>query len=286
MYVLWVFSHGAPVVSVDWGKRAMVTVSMDGRAYVWSDTGAQKKTEFPLGIVNPKVVRLTGSGSRMAVGGSATVVYTVAGTKVYAYRNTSSTNDLVWLPDGRILAVQNKGLLLIRPADDSVVEIKNPRGCAFTSVAASPDGKRFATGTCDGYVDVWFTDTLVPYKSFHFTSPVVDVFWTRDDRNLVVATDEGIYFYSTAGWKLLGSILEGTYGVKFVSVSYDGRFVIYGGEDKVPRLYDRKRNVIYEGQPFFHWIMAGDWEEAGFRFVMVDADGHARVMSLKPEYLR
>ncbi len=286
MEILWVFSHGAPVVSVDWGKRSIATVDMAGEGYVWSDTGSQMKASFPLRMVNPKVVKLSPPGTRLAVGGSEVSIYSLNGSRLYTYHNTSSTNDLAWLPGGRILAVQNKGLLLIDPASDSVVEVANPRGCPFTAVAVSPDGRRFATGTCDGFVDVWFVDTLIPYRTFKLTSPVADLFWTRDDRNLVIATDEGIYFYSTAGWNLLGSVSQGTYGVKFVSVSYDGRFVIYGGEDKVPRLYDRERNVIYEGQPFFHWIMSGDWEESGYRFVMADAEGHARVMRVPIGSLR
>lgn len=286
MQVLWVFSHGSPVFAIDWGKRSIVAVDMRGRVHVWSDTGSQKKTEFPTAVVNPKVVRLWRSGSRLAIGGSAVAVYTLAGTRVHYYKNSSSTNDLVWLPDGRILAAQNKGILLLNPADGKAVEVKNPRGCAFTAIASSPDGKRFATGTCDGFVDVWFADTLVPYRTLKFNSPIADLFWSKDGRTLAVATDEGIYLYSTAGWEPTDSILRGTYGVRFVSLSYDGRFVAYGGKDEVPRLYDRKRRVIYEGQPFFHWITAGDWEEAGFRFVMVDADGHARVMKVRREALR
>ncbi|NPA79626.1 MAG: WD40 repeat domain-containing protein [Thermotogae bacterium] len=286
MELLWVFSHGAPLSAVDWGVRAIATVDMRGRGYVWSDTGAQKKAEFPLGMVHPNVVRVSPSGSRLAVGGSALGIYSIAGGRLYVYRNTSMTNDLVWLNDGRILAVQNKGLLLLRPHSDTVVEVPNRRGCPITSVALDPSGRRFATGTCDGFVDVWFLDTLVAYRTLKFNSPVADIHWTKDGRRLLVATDDGIYIYSTDGWREMGMISHGTYGVEFVSASPDGRFVIYGGKDKIPRLYDVRKNVIYEGTPLFHWIMDGDWEEAGFRFVVVDAEGQGRVYRVKPEILR
>jgi len=284
MEVLWVFSHSNPVAAVAWGKRAIVCATMDAQGYVWSDTGSQMKAHFRLGMVHPKVVRVIPSGGKIAFGGSSMEVFTLSGRLLFRFKNSSFTNDLVWLTDGRILAVQNKGLVLWNPTTGETEEVKNPRGCAFSSVAVDPKGGRFVTGTCDGSVDVWFLDTLIPYKTFKFSSPIVDLAWSLDGK-LFIATDESIYIYSSETWRRIGAIDRGTYGIKFISVSYNGRFVIYGGQDKTPRLYDLERNVIYEGPPFFHWVMDGDWEDSGFRFVMVGADGQGRVFRVKPEYL-
>ena len=276
MEILWVFTHQAPVVSVDWWNGVIVSLDMEGRVYIWSDTGPHIINGFKTGVVNPKVVRLSPSG-RIAVGGDRISVFTSAGNLVSSYKNPSSTNDLVWISEGRILAVQNKGLVLLDVSSGKAVEVSNHRGCAFTAVDLSPEGSRFITGTCNGHVDMWFVDTLVPYRSWYLASPITDVFWTVDGK-ILVSTYEGVKFFNERGEEMGGIT---SYGTLFVKGDPKGEKVLYGGKDEIPRVFNLRRAETHTDLPFKHWISDGDWDENGIRVVVVSFDGKGRVYSVR-----
>ncbi len=267
-----------PVVAVDWTPYGIITVDNRNSLYVWSDTGPSLKYKFKVNMSRVSDVKVSPNGRYIAVAGDRIIVYTLGGNKVYSFKNTSYTNKIVWFMDGKkLLAIQNQGVAIITMFQDTAVEANTETGCPLLSGDVSPDGEFFATGSCDGRIDIWSVTVMKPYRTLdRFQSEIRDVVWTRNGK-LFVMGDEAIKIYRTKDWTLLGEVKQNTYGSLFLSVSPLETKFIYGGTDKRVHLFDMKNNVMFDSEEFFHWVVDGDWSENGLMFVAVSADQTARV---------
>jgi len=98
--ILWTFTHRFPVLSVDAGKIGIVSLDERGYVYIWSDTGPSLKNSFKLDF-KAVDVRVSPSGTYIAVGGDRVAVLTPSGNEVFSFKNESFTNKVVWFQDGK-----------------------------------------------------------------------------------------------------------------------------------------------------------------------------------------
>ncbi len=282
MEILWTFTHMFPVVAIDWASYGIITVDNRNYLYIWSDTGPSLKRKFKVDMSRVSDVKVSPNGRYIAVAGDRVIIYTYSGNEIYKFKNTSYTNRIVWFPDGkRLLAIQNKGVAVITMFQDTAVESETETGCPLLSGDLSPDGEFFATGSCDGRVDIWSLTIMRPYRTLErFQSEVRDIVWTKNGKLFIIG-DEALRIYDTKDWSLIKEIRNDTYGSLFLSVSPFETKVIYGGTDKKVKLYDIKSGAIFESEEFFHWVVDGDWSENGLMFAVVSADQTGRVYRIK-----
>ncbi len=279
--ILWTFTHNFPAFSIDWGKIGIVSLDERGYVYVWSDTGPTLKNKFKLNFMAADL-KISPNGVYIAVGGDRVSVFTPSGKEIFSFNNGSFTNKVVWLPNGNeILAIQNKGIALIRMFADSAIEAQARTGCPLVAGDVSPDGRFFITGSCDGKVEIWSYDLMKPYRVLdRFQSEVKDIRWIPSGKVFVLA-DEGLRVYDSKDWRVIMDMKENTYGSNFLSVSQDGNAVIFGGKGKRVYLWDLKKKVIFESEEFFHWVMDGIWFDGFFAVVSADKTGRVYRMKLR-----
>ena len=277
--ILWTFTHNFPTISIDWGRIGLVSLDEKGYVYIWSDTGSYLKNKLRVNFAAADV-KLSPNGGYIAVGGDRVVVLTPGGNKIFSFKNESFTNKIVWFPDGKkILAIQNKGVAMIKIFGDTVIEAPARTGCPLVAGDVSPDGKFFITGSCDGKVEIWSVDLMKPYRILdRFQSEVKDIRWVLG--KVFVLSDDALKIYDSRNWKVLGELKENVYRSMFLSISQDGNYVIFGGKGKRVYLWDTKKNLVFESEEFFHWVMDGVWFDGNFAVVSADKTG--RVYRLKP----
>ena len=102
-------------------------------------------------------------------------------------------DELAFLPDGRLVGSIDDGRTLVWDADDGrLLAALATGGTPVASIAVSPDGALFATGSRDGVVRVWdaaTTRALLVLPSHHGSAE--HIAFTPDGEHLVSAGDDG-----------------------------------------------------------------------------------------------
>ncbi len=120
------------------------------------------------------------------------------------------------------------------------------------SVAYSPDGRHFISGSWDNTIRIWDAETSVavgkPLEGH--TSAVRSVAYSPDGRHIISGSwDNTIRIWDAETGAAVGKPLEGhTWTVQSVAYSPDGRHIISGSGDKTVRIWDAETGAAI-GKP-------------------------------------
>lgn len=98
-----------------------------------------------------------------------------------------------WLPGNRVVVGTGFGLFLIDPDSGKILRTFVGALAETTTIAPSPDGRRFVTGSMDQTVRIWDVERPTPLLSLFFAG-----------QEWIAWTEEGLYAASAAGEGLMG----------------------------------------------------------------------------------
>ncbi len=143
--------HTNALLSAPDGKRVLVGGG-DGTVAVWTPGDAKPVRAFaashPAGVTR---AAWSANGTRAATADTAGNVWlwdAVAGTRTRAFAGTSGCVGVGFLPNGRVWIVRQNGAdVFDSNTGTSELKFAPPAGELFHCAAATPDGKRFLTGS-------------------------------------------------------------------------------------------------------------------------------------------
>ncbi|MFF4159380.1 DNA-binding protein [Streptomyces sp. NPDC001678] len=152
----------------------------------------------------------------------------------------SQLKDVRFSPDGVLLAAasNNNDILLWGVANKVVGPDVTGHLGPVMSVDFAPDGRTFATGSADGTLRLWSTDTS--YLTLVLNSAQAQVALSPDGRTVAAydGNDNSIGLWDLTTRRRTGSLpgnTMGTYGIEF---SPDGRLLATAGEDGNARIWE------------------------------------------------
>lgn len=110
---------------------------------------------------------------------------------------------------------------------------------ANTVADFTPDGRHVLTGSKDGTVKLWETETGKEVKTFRGQGRVTDVVVSGDGRYVVIGTDgiaDNLNLWEIESGKLVKSYPTG--GTSAIAISPDGRYALVGDQVPQPKLWD------------------------------------------------
>jgi WD40 repeat protein/energy-coupling factor transporter ATP-binding protein EcfA2 len=178
------------------------------------------------------------------------------GKLVYSFGSKSSINQIVFSPDGQIIASANyAGVIRIWNQKGQLLHTLTGHTSQVKSLVFSPDSQILASGSEDGTVKLWnqkgqLIHTLTGHKDF-----VNQVAFSPDSQIIASAAggDDTVRLWNREG-KLLHILKGHTDYVSRVAFSPDGKIIAStGGDDKV-RLWnlDGKLLKILEGRIYIY----------------------------------
>ena len=141
---------------------------------------------------------------------------------------------------GIVTAAQAPGGLRQRPPNERLLLVLGRRGCDFTSVAFSPDGRWLAAGATDGLVYVLDAQTfeLLRWLEGH-AGEVNSVAFSPDGARLASGShDRTVRLWDVASGAALQRLEGHEYTVTSVAFSPDGARLASGSDDSTVRLWD------------------------------------------------
>jgi WD40 repeat protein len=141
-------------------------------------------------------------------------------------RGTGNILSAQFSPDGRyILTLSSNQTAILWNADTgSTVAVFSGQGSNLTSAEFSSYANRFATGSAEGTVHVWYTngisDSIVMSSSL---GSIQHVEWSPDDRLILASGDRGLAVWDTQSGKQLYNLTSNP----FEAPIWDAHFIPY-----------------------------------------------------------
>ncbi len=156
-------------------------------------------------------------------------------------------NDLVWSPDGSLLAVASSAGIWLYDAPDAAPRLLEGHTRPVSSLAFSASGERLVSGGWDGMVRVWDVETGEELAALPIPMGDINSVAFSPDGSLVAGAgfDYRIWLWAIEDDEIgaISASLEGYSGsVESLVFSPDGRTLASGGRDNTVWLWD----VAYE----------------------------------------
>ena len=153
-------------------------------------------------------------------------------------------------------------------------------------IAWSPDGKRIASASYDGSVQIWNTTTgqhLLTYNDNK--APVFSVAWSSDGKRIVsgtggaghnapVTTDNSVKVWDATTGQTLTNYTEESGEVYAVAWSPDGKYIASGGDEIAVHVWDAATGhtlYLHKGHKDIIWKIA--WSPDGKEIASASQDG-------------
>lgn len=132
-----------------------------------------------------------------------------------------------------------------------IIHILNGHTKSVTSVAFSPDGTRIASGSYDGTIRLWYSNTgnAIGKPLTGHTNRVYSVAFSPDGARIASGSaDCSVRLWDANTGYAIGNPLEGhTHYVRSVTFSPDGTRIVSGSYDDTVRLWDATSAISYQG---------------------------------------
>jgi WD40 repeat protein len=209
-------------------------------------------------------------------------------------------NHLAWSPDGKRLASadENGGQGDDRsPSQESAVHIWDPETGGITrtitidhgydaydtgSVSWSPDGKTLASGSLDGSILLWASETGENRGSLDGVSKaVLSTAWSPNGKMLASGGEDNLIHIWTLESKDDSTVLRGHFGaVRSVAWSPDGTTLVSGSDDGTIRFWDvRSGESVRSMAGHNGGVNCVAWSPDGTTVASAGADGTIRLWS-------
>ena len=166
----------------------------------------------------------------------------------FARLGIGEINDLVFSPDGSILAVATDFALHIYDASNWSQLAYYENGMSMNSIDFSRDGSILAIGSSDATIRLWdvrknhVVNALIAHKG-----RVNSVSFSPDGKFLASSEDKdnSIFLWDIQKRQLIAKLTGHSKYVFSVSFSSDGKFLVSSGADNVALIWDvEKRQVV------------------------------------------
>jgi len=230
------FSTSIQDIALLHGGRAIATVSSDRYVRIWSVTGRLIK-RFYAGDHWISRILIAPNQKVLVTAGKNLDIWTLNGKKLSSIRvSKKSIRDLKFTPDGKkLITVDGNGYISINTLDKKTksLRFKGHNGKAISSLAISPDGKLFATGSIWERFTIWNMKgkkvssfkmpkgTKPPFSSIHAMT------FTPDSKQLItVNTRRGreVRFYDLNA-KLLHQMNVANINIGDITISPSGKYL-------------------------------------------------------------
>jgi WD40 repeat protein len=129
--------------------------------------------------------------------------------------------------------------------DNNFYKVISRHDSFINSIAYSPDGKTFLTGSSDKKAILWDLQGNKLKVFIGHSAPIKAVTFSPDGKNILTGSND-----KTARlWDLQGNLLQEFKGhediVTSVAFSPDGKYILTGSEDKTARLWDLNGSIIH-----------------------------------------
>jgi WD40 repeat protein len=169
------------------------------------------------------------------------------GKLVYSFGSKSSINQIVFSPDGQIIASANYGgIIRLWNQKGQLLHTLTGHTSQVKSLVFSPDSEILASGSEDGTVKLWDKEgqlihTLTGHKDF-----VNQVAFSPDSQIIASAAggDDTVRLWNREG-QLLRVLKDHTYYVNKVVFSPDGQIIASAGGDNKVRLWNREGKLLH-----------------------------------------
>lgn len=124
-------------------------------------------------------------------------------------------------------------------------DIYPPREIAFSSAAYSSDGRRVVTGSIDGSVDVWDSNSHAELAKFHnHNSKVTCLAFSQDDKKVAAGAADGtIRIFNVSNGQKSPRLINHHGEIKCILFSPDGKWLATGGIDGTIKLWDSNKGI-------------------------------------------
>jgi WD40 repeat protein len=193
--------------------------------------------------------------------------------------------NLVWSPDGRLLACGSAGgVALWRGSlDGQQVFIKGHNG-PVKGIAFALNGATFATASADTQVKVWdlraYSPSMQPVTAYTFPDAVEKITFTRTGTAIACAVDGTVRMLRPDGGMETLYAHDGE--ANTVALGGDGVLLASGGRDNTCRLYDLKLQKL-QGVIGVHsdWVRAVAFHPSEPLLVTASRDHSARLWDVR-----
>ncbi len=156
-------------------------------------------------------------------------------------------NAITYSPDGTRLAVASSiGIWLYDPHNGQALDLLTTHTDYVSSVAFSPDGRTLASGSTDGIIRLWDTQTSILRQSLTgHTDSVSSVVFSSDGTSLASGSrDNTARLWDAQTGELKNTLKGNTNGILSVVFGPNGKTLASGGEDNTLRLWDVETGTL------------------------------------------